>query len=442
MPNAATGLRRTRLAQIQDIETLRWVGRVTGVVGVLVVSHGPQAAVGDFCEIRTSAGRRIRTQVIGFRDGHVLSMPLEEPEGLTLGDAIVARSEDARIAVGRGLLGRVIDGFGRPLDAGPPIHAESHYDLFAPPRNPMDREHIEERLATGIRAIDGLLPCGRGQRIGVFGGSGVGKSTLLAAMARGSSADVNVIALIGERNREVRAFLDHELGPEGVSKSVVVVSTSDRPAPLRVRACYLALAVAEYFSDQGRNVLLVMDSVTRLAMAQREIGLAAGEPPSQKGYTPSVFSMLPKIFERAGNFPRGSITGFFTVLVEGDDFNEPICDATRGLLDGHIILSRDLASAGHYPAIDIENSISRLSRKIATSEQLVAATKIRDAWGSYRRAQDLIHLGAYTQGSDPKLDASIAAREKMLAFLGQDPEMQSPIDETLSGLNSIASVLV
>jgi FliI/YscN family ATPase len=306
----------------------------------------------------------------------------------------------------------------------------------------MDREHIEERLATGIRAIDGLLPCGRGQRIGVFGGSGVGKSTLLAAMARGSSADVNVIALIGERNREVRAFLDHELGPEGVSKSVVVVSTSDRPAPLRVRACYLALAVAEYFSDQGRNVLLVMDSVTRLAMAQREIGLAAGEPPSQKGYTPSVFSMLPKIFERAGNFPRGSITGFFTVLVEGDDFNEPICDATRGLLDGHIILSRDLASAGHYPAIDIENSISRLSRKIATSEQLVAATKIRDAWGSYRRAQDLIHLGVYTQGSDPKLDASIAAREKMLAFLGQDPEMQSPIDETLSGLNSIASVLV
>ena len=221
-------------------------------------------------------------------------------------------------------------------------------------------------------------------------------------MARGSSADVNVIALIGERNREVRAFLDHELGPEGVRKSVVVVSTSDRPAPLRVRACFLALAVAEYFSDQGRSVLLVMDSVTRLAMAQREIGLAAGEPPSQKGYTPSVFSMLPKIFERAGNFQQGSITGFFTVLVEGDDFNEPICDATRGLLDGHIILSRDLASAGHYPAIDIEQSISRLSRKIASPEQLLAATKIREAWGSYRRAQDLIHLGAYTQGSDPE----------------------------------------
>jgi FliI/YscN family ATPase len=223
---------------------------------------------------------------------------------------------------------------------------------------------------------------------------------------------------------------------------VVVVSTSDRPAPLRVRACFLALAVAEYFSDQGRSVLLVMDSVTRLAMAQREIGLAAGEPPSQKGYTPSVFSMLPRIFERAGNFPRGSITGFFTVLVEGDDFNEPVCDATRGLLDGHIILSRDLAASGHYPAIDIENSISRLSRKIASSEQLLAATKIREAWGSYRRAQDLIHLGAYTQGSDPKLDASIAARDKMLAFLGQEPDLQSPIDETLNGLSSIASALV
>jgi FliI/YscN family ATPase len=442
MPHAATELRRSRLAQIGEIETLRWVGRVTDVVGVSVVSQGPQAAVGDFCEIRTSAGRRLRTQVIGFRDGRVLSMPLEEPEGLTLGDAIVARSEDARIAVGRGLLGRVIDGFGRPLDAGPAVRAEDRYELFAAPRNPMDREHIAERLATGIRAIDGLLPCGRGQRIGVFGGSGVGKSTLLAAMARGSAADVNVIALIGERNREVRAFLDHELGPEGARKSVVVVATSDRPAPLRVRACFLALALAEFFSDQGKNVLLVMDSVTRLAMAQREIGLAAGEPPSQKGYTPSVFSILPKIFERAGNFPRGSITGFFTVLVEGDDFSEPICDAARGLLDGHIILSRDLAAAGHYPAIDIEHSISRLSRTIATSEQLLAAAKIREAWGSYRRAQDLIHLGAYTQGSDPKLDASIAAREKMLAFLGQEPDWQSPIDETLSGLNSIASVLV
>jgi FliI/YscN family ATPase len=442
MAHAAAGLLRSRLEQVREINTLRWVGRVTDVVGVSVVSHGPQAAVGDFCEIRTAAGRRIRTQVIGFRSGHVLSMPLEEPEGLTLGDPIVARSEDARIAVGPDLLGRVIDGFGQPLDAGPPIRGANRYELFAPPSNPMDREHIAERLETGVRAIDGLLPCGRGQRIGVFGGSGVGKSTLLGAMARGSSADVNVIALIGERNREVRAFLDHELGPEGARKSVVVVSTSDRPAPLRVRATFLALAVAEYFADQGQNVLLVMDSVTRLAMAQREIGLAAGEPPSQKGYTPSVFSMLPKIFERAGNFQQGSITGFFSVLVEGDDFSEPICDATRAILDGHIMLSRDLAAAGHYPAIDIEQSISRLSRKIASPEQLSGAVKIREAWGSYRRAQDLIHLGAYSQGSDPKLDASIAAREQMLAFLGQDPNTQTPIEETLNGMRSIAAVLV
>ncbi|HXV30740.1 MAG TPA: FliI/YscN family ATPase, partial [Sinorhizobium sp.] len=432
---------QSRVAEIARIDTMRWVGRVTDVVGVSVVSHGPQVAVGDFCEIRTAAGRRIRTQVIGFRDGRVLSMPLEEPEGLTLGDAIVARSEDARIQVGPDLLGRVIDGFGNPLDGGPAVAGDSRYDLFAAPRNPMDREHIVERLSTGVRAIDGLLPCGRGQRIGVFGGSGVGKSTLLAAMARGSAADVNVIAMIGERNREVRAFLDHELGPEGARKSVVVVATSDRPAPLRVRACFVALAVAEYFSDQGKSVLLVMDSVTRLAMAQREIGLAAGEPPSQKGYTPSVFSMLPRIFERAGNFATGSITGFFTVLVEGDDFTEPICDATRGILDGHIILSRELAGAGHYPAIDIEQSISRLSSKIASREQLNAAMKIRDAWSSYRRAQDLIHLGAYTQGSDAKLDASIAARDRMLAFLGQDAGSYSPIDETLSSLDSIAAVL-
>jgi FliI/YscN family ATPase len=260
-------------------------------------------------------------------------------------------------------------------------------------------------------------------------------------MARGSSADVNVIALIGERNREVRAFIDHELGPEAAKKSVIVVSTSDRPAPLRVRACFVALAVAEYFCGQGKHVLLVMDSVTRLAMAQREIGLAGGEPPSQKGYTPSVFALLPKVFERAGNFKDGSITGFFTVLVEGDDFNEPICDAARGILDGHIILSRELAASGHYPAIDIENSISRLSSKVASKEQLKAAIKMREAWSSYRRAQDLLHLGAYTRGADAKLDASIAAREQMLAFLGQDPELRSSPDETLDALQSIASVL-
>jgi flagellum-specific ATP synthase len=271
-----------------------------------------------------------------------------------------ARSEDARVEVGPGLLGRVIDGFGKPMDGGPPIVAEDSYSLYGKPVSPMDREHITQPLVTGVRAIDGLLPCGKGQRIGIFGGSGVGKSTLLGSMSRHNSADVTVIAMIGERNREVRAFIENELGPEGRKKSVVVCATSERPAPLRVRACFVALAVAEYFRDQGKDVLLVMDSVTRLAMAQREIGLAAGEPPSQKGYTPSVFNLLPKVLERAGNFKRGSITGFFTVLVEGDDFNEPICDAVRGILDGHFILSRQLAGQGHYPAIDILHSVSRL----------------------------------------------------------------------------------
>lgn len=426
---------------LHRIETLRWVGKVTDIVGVSILSRGPEVAIGDFCEIQASNGRRVRTQVIGFRDGRVISIPLEEPEGITLGDRVMTRREDSRILAGPDLLGRVIDGFGQPIDSGPPLRGDAACDLFAPPQNPMDREHIVEPLATGVRAIDGLLPCGRGQRIGVFGGSGVGKSTLLGAMARGSAADVNVIALIGERNREVRDFIDNEMGPEAAAKSVIVVSTSDRPAPLRVRACFVALAVAEYFCGQGKNVLLVMDSVTRLAMAQREIGLAGGEPPSQKGYTPSVFALLPKIFERAGNFRHGSITGFFTVLVEGDDFNEPICDATRSILDGHIILLRELAAAGHYPAIDIENSISRLSSKVAPKVQLQAASKMREAWASYRRAQDLLHLGAYTRGVDPKLDASIAAHGQMLAFLRQDPEMRSPPEDTVDALQSIAAAL-
>src|SRR5579862_475381 len=356
------------LADLQSLDPMRWSGEVVEVTGLLVVSRGPHTAIGDFCEIHTSAGRTIRTQVIGFRDGHVLSMPLEETDGLALGDPILARSREARVAVGPQLLGRVLDGFGRPLDSGPPIAAESFYNLCAAPPSPLEREHIKEPLVTGVRAIDSMIPCGKGQRIGIFGGSGVGKSTLLGCMSRHNFADVTVIAMIGERNREVRAFLEDELGPEGLKRSVVVCATSDRPAPLRVRACFVALAIAEYFRDQGASVLLVMDSVTRLAMAQREIGLAAGEPPSQKGYTPSVFNLLPKVLERAGNFRKGSITGFFTVLVEGDDFNEPICDAVRAILDGHIILSRRLASAGHYPAIDISPSVSRLASKLASPE--------------------------------------------------------------------------
>lgn len=415
-------------------------GTVTELIGLVVASRGPAAAVGDFCEVLTSTGRRLRTQVIGFRDGSVLAMPLDEPEGVSLGDVVIARPGAGTVAVGPGLLGRVIDGFGIPMDGGP-IQAHEFYDLYRPPQSPLSRAHIQEPIVTGIRAIDGLLPCGKGQRIGIFGGSGVGKSTLLGAMARQSSAEVSVIALIGERNREVRGFIEHELGPVGARKSVLIVATSDQPAPLRVRACFVALAVAEYFRDQGKSVLLVMDSVTRLAMAQREIGLAAGEPPSQKGYTPSVFQLLPKICERAGNFQTGSITGFFTVLVEGDDFNEPICDAIRATLDGHVILSRELGASGHYPAIQVLDSISRLQSDIATIEQKESARRVREALAAYRQAEDLINLGAYAAGSNPRLDASIRARDEMMKFLKQDSHEPSGLDQTLAGLHKLATLL-
>jgi len=426
------------LAELDRISPMRWTGSVTQLVGLLIESQGPHVAVGDFCELETAGGRRIRAQVIGFRNDRVLSMPLEEIDGLQLGDTVAARSEDARVAVSQGLLGRVIDGFGKPMDEGPPIEQQAQYSLYGVPVNPLQREHITQPLVTGIRAIDGLLPCGKGQRIGIFGGSGVGKSTLLGAMARDNSADVTVIAMIGERNREVRAFIENELGEKGRRRSVVVCATSERPAPLRVRACFVALAVAEFFRDQGADVLLVMDSVTRLAMAQREIGLAAGEPPSQKGYTPSVFNLLPKVLERAGNFHRGSITGFFTVLVEGDDFNEPICDAARGILDGHFILSRQLASQGHYPSIDILHSVSRLSSALSTPAQMAAAQRMRQALAAYRDAEDLIQLGAYVAGSNPQLDASIRLRPELIGFLRQDHTVSAPIGETLSRMEELA----
>jgi FliI/YscN family ATPase len=429
------------ILQVHKSNLLPWTGEIVEVVGLLLASRGPAVAVGDFCEVLTSSGRRVRTQVIGFRNGHVLSMPLEEIDGIRLHDRIVAREGESSIAVGPGLIGRVVDGFGQPIDRKPAIRPAAHYPLYRVPVSPMDREHIVDPITTGIRAIDSLMPCGKGQRMGLFGGSGVGKSTLLGAMARHNSADVTVIALIGERNREVRAFLEHELGPGGSRRSVVVCSTSDRPAPLRVRASFVALAIAEYFRDQGANVLLIMDSVTRLAMAQREIGLAAGEPPSQKGYTPSVFNLLPRVLERAGNFQGGSITGFFTVLVEGDDFNEPICDAVRAILDGHIILSRKLAAAGHYPAIDILNSISRLGSKLSSPEHLAAARKVRGALAAYEESKDLIELGAYTAGTNPTLDTAIRARAEITEFLRQDTNLGFSFKDSCAGLIRVAEKL-
>ncbi len=425
------------LTEVERFDPMCWTGRVTEVVGLLVESRGPAAAIGDFCEVRTSSGRPVRLQVIGFRDGRVLSMPLEETGGLQAGDPVYARSDQALLPVGPALLGRILDGFGEPIDKGGEVAAEDRYDLYQPPPGPLEREQIREPLVTGIRAIDSLLPCGRGQRIGIFGGSGVGKSTLLGSMAKHSQADVNVIALIGERNREVKEFIENELGPEGLRRSVVVVATSDQPAALRLRACFVALAASEYFRDQGANVLLVMDSVTRLAMAQREIGLAAGEPPSQKGYTPSVFNLLPRVFERAGHFTAGSITGFFTVLVEGDDFNEPISDAVRAILDGHIVLSRDLGAAGHYPAIDVLNSVSRLASRLAGSEQMEASRRMREALAAYQRSEDLINLGAYASGSNPELDAAIQLRPRLLEFLRQPPDEVTPFEETLERMVAI-----
>ena len=415
------------------------IGTVSELSGLLVESNGPAVGAGDFCEIRTSSGRNVRTQVVGFRRGRVLSMPLEETDGLQPGDRVVARPNQASVPVGKAMLGRVLDGFGVPMDGLDPFLAEDHYPMFSAPPGPLERVDITRPIATGIKVIDSMLPCGEGQRIGIFGGSGVGKSTLMGSICRQNSADVSVIAMIGERNREVKGFIERDLGPEGLKRSVLVVSTSDRPAPLRIRAAFVALAVAEYFRDQGARVLLFMDSVTRLAMAQREIGLAAGEPPSQKGYTPSVFNLLPKILERAGNFQKGSITGYFTVLVEGDDFNEPICDAVRGIVDGHIILSRELGSAGHYPAIDVLQSVSRLANQISTPEQKESARSIREAMASYRRSEDLIRLGAYAAGSDPTLDAAIRVRPQLEGFLKQNSHQRVDIAETLQQMGQLAA---
>ncbi len=426
---------------LDHIDPLRRTGTVTEVTGMIVQSTGPLAAVGEVCEIESSRNRRILVQVVGFRDGQVLSMPLEETDGLVAGSSIVARADESSVRVGPGLLGRVLDGYGRPIDGKPPVESAVHYALQAPPPNPMDRRHITERLVTGVRAIDGMLPIGKGQRVGIFGGSGVGKSVLLGSLAKHNGADVTVVGLLGERNREVLEFIDHGLGPEGLQRSVIVVATSDRPAPLRVRAALTCTAIAEYFRDQGLDVLLIMDSVTRLAMAQREIGLAAGEPPSQKGYTPSVFGLLPKVFERAGNFQRGSITGLYTVLVEGDDFNEPISDAVRSILDGHIILSRKLGEKGHYPAIDLLQSVSRLTSKISTPEEKAVAHKVREAMALYRNSEDLIQLGAYVAGSNPKLDTSLRCISSIDQFLRQEPHYKASFAETTAQISSVAQAL-
>jgi len=432
---------RAQVARVDNLNPCRSTGVVTQVVGLLIESEGPAVSLGDFCQIETGRRRGVRCQVVGFRSGRVLSMALDELIGVELGQPIAARQEAARAPVGESLLGRVVDGFGQPLDGRGPILATDYRELYCPAPGPFERIPISTPLATGIRSIDGLLTCGRGQRLGIFGGAGVGKSTLLGAICRHCFADVNVVALIGERNREVRAFLDEDLGPGGLEKSVLVVASSDAPAPVRTRATFLALAVAEFFRDRGRHVLLTMDSVTRFAMAQREIGLAAGEPPSQKGYPPSVFHLLPKIFERAGNFQQGSITGFFSVLVEGDDMSEPIADAVRGLLDGHIVLTRELAAANHYPAIDVLESISRLANSISAPEHRQSAARLRDSLAAYRRVQDLIQLGAYAAGSNPRADGAVRHQQAIQDFLRQEVAAQEPLETTVSQLRTLSGLL-
>jgi flagellum-specific ATP synthase len=426
------------IARAGQIDPIPSSGRVVRTVGLLIESSGPHVSVGSMCEIVGSGGRKLPVQVVGFRDGVVLSVPLGDTVGVRPGDRVVAKANGNTVGVGKGLLGRVIDAFGRPMDDGGPIPIERSYPLHPPAMNPMSRDPIVSPLGTGVRAIDALLTCGRGQRIGLFGGSGVGKSTLLGMLTRGTAADVTVLALVGERGREVRSFIDHDLGPEGMQRSVVVVSTSDNPPLLRLRAAYSATSIAEYFRDQGLNVLLLMDSVTRFAMAQREVGLAAGEPPTTKGYPPSVFSLLPTLLERAGAVRgRGSITAMYTVLVDGDDHNEPVADAVRSILDGHFVLSRDLASRHHYPPIDILQSVSRTMPDVTAPEHRRRAGQVREWMSAIRDSEDLVSVGAYVPGSNPRIDEARGRRDAIESFLCQPSDTLSGYTDAVDALEAL-----
>ena len=406
--------------QVRALPSGTMLGRVSKVVGLIVESRGPEGSVGEQMAIHLGDGRRIMAEVVGFHDHHVMLMPVENTDGIRPGLLVEAMGHLPELAVAPALLGRVIDPLGRPLDGGPEIEARERVPIHGRPPNPMQRRRISEVLATGVRSLDGLLTLGKGQRIGIFAGSGVGKSTLLGMIARNTSAQVNVIALVGERGRELREFIDNDLGPEGLARSVVVVATSDQTPLLRLRCALAATAVGEYFMRQGQDVLLMMDSVTRFAMAQREVGLSAGEPPSSRGYTPSVFALLPRLMERAGTFEGlGSITGIYTVLVEGDDMNEPIADSARGILDGHVVLSRRLAAKNHFPAIDVLPSISRLFSTLAIPEQKQLCAKMRDLMSTYNDAEDLIQIGAYTKGSSPNIDQAIQFQPAIQSFLRQ-----------------------
>lgn len=428
------------VAQLDDLLPAALEGRIVRTVGMTAAAAGFPAPVGALVEIQRHGAGPLEAEVIGFRDELTLLFPYDEMAGIRQGDRVRLKRTKNWLRVGEALLGRVIDARGRVIDGKPQPMLSERAPLDRRPPNPIDRPRISAALSTGVRVIDGLLTCGQGQRMGIFAGSGVGKSVLLGMMAKYTSADVNVIALIGERGREVNEFLERDLGPEGLARSVVVTATSDEPALLRVRAAFAATAVAEWFRDRGKNVLLVMDSLTRFALAQREIGLAAGEPPTTRGFPPSVFAMLPKLVERAGRTHEGSITAFYSVLVDGDDENEPIADCVRGLIDGHTWLSRKIASRNHYPAVDVLPSLSRLMSEVASPEHREAAGIVRELLSTYRENEDLISIGAYRRGTNPTIDLAIDVQDVLNQFLRQRVEEASSVDEARKLLEQIKSI--
>ncbi len=412
------------------------LGKVSKIVGLTIESIGPDAKLNDLCEIIAEDGKRIMAEVVGFRDKSLLLMPFDSVEGVGVGCMVENTGKPLSIPVGDELLGHTLDGVGR-IDDGSILELNEEYPAEAQPPDPMDREIISEVLPLGVKAVDGLITVGKGQRIGIFAGSGVGKSTLMGMFARNTKAEVNVIALIGERGREVREFVEHDLGEEGMARSVVVVATSDKPALIRNKAAKTATSIAEYFRDQGKDVLLMMDSLTRFSMAQREIGLASGEPPVTRGYPPSVYSEMPRLLERAGNSDKGSITGLYTVLVDGDDFNEPITDTARSILDGHIMLDRRLAQRNHYPAIDVLQSISRVMSAIADREHKQAAGKMKNVLATYREAEDLINIGAYKSGSNKNIDFAIEKIDQVNEFLMQETHTKYDFEDEIETLEEM-----
>jgi flagellum-specific ATP synthase len=423
---------------VKNVRTFDKVGIVRRVIGLVIESEGPETSIGQVCTIVSDrASEEIEAQVIGFKENVVLLMALSSVHLIHPGCKVISRKNSNDVPYGDRLLGRVIDGMGRPIDGKGPLNAPLRDGFFAEPPNPLARTLIKDTFATGIKAIDSFVPMGTGQRMGIFAGSGVGKSILLGMIARGSDSDVNVISLVGERGRELREFIESDLGEEGMKKSVVVVSTSDQPAPMRIRASILATAIAEGFRNEEKKVLLLMDSLTRFAMAQREIGLASGEPPASRGYVPSVFSLLPKLLERTGTSEQGAITSIYTVLVEGDDMNEPVADAVRGFLDGHIVLSRKLANANHFPAVDVLSSVSRLDRSICSEDEMNLISEARDLLATYNQNEDMINVGAYVKNSSPKIDRAIAKYGGIQQFLRQKFDLLSTRTQAFEELSKV-----